>query len=157
VEVRPLAAEDRPWMEAFVAQRWAAETVVAHGVVHRPTELDGFVAVVGGERVGLLTFVVDGDRCEVVTIDSDRPGGGVGTALLAAVREAAVGAGCLCIWLITTNDNLDALRFYQRRGFSLVAVHRGAVARARALKAEIPEIGRYGIAIRDELELELLL
>ncbi|MGD8245715.1 MAG: hypothetical protein PVG25_02965 [Anaerolineae bacterium] len=59
------------------------------------------------------------------------------------------------IWLITTNDNLAALRFYQRRGFSLVAVHPGAVDQARTLKPEIPAIGHSGIPIRDEIELEL--
>jgi Acetyltransferase (GNAT) family len=66
-------------------------------------------------------------------------------------------AGCRRVWLITTNDNLRALRFYQRRGFRLVAVHPDALARSRELKPSIPEIGLDGIPLRDELELELLL
>jgi hypothetical protein len=57
--------------------------------------------------------------------------------------------------VITTNDNLDALRFYQRRGFRLAALHRGAVDDSRArLKPQIPPIGDHGIKLRDELELE---
>ena len=59
------------------------------------------------------------------------------------------------LWVITTNDNIDALRFYQRRGFCLVRVYRGAVDRSRAsLKPEIPAVGAYGIPLRDEIELE---
>jgi hypothetical protein len=50
---------------------------------------------------------------------------------------------------------VDALRFYQRRGFRLVALHPGAVDDSRRrLKPEIPELGEYGIPIRDELVLE---
>jgi hypothetical protein len=60
------------------------------------------------------------------------------------------------VWLVTTNDNLDALRFYQRRGLRLVAVHAGAVDEARRLKPEIARVGEYGIPIRDEIELELV-
>jgi hypothetical protein len=70
------------------------------------------------------------------------------------VVAAARAAGRTRVWLITTNDNLDALRFYQRRGFTLAALHRGAVARSRRLKPTIPEVGAHGIPIRDELELE---
>jgi len=75
--------------------------------------------------------------------------------LVAAVKRAAQETGCRRLWLITTNDNLDALRLYQRRGFTLAAVHPNAAAEARRLKPEIPLIGEYGIPIRDELELEM--
>jgi GNAT superfamily N-acetyltransferase len=78
----------------------------------------------------------------------------VGTALLDAVKRIALEAGCRRVYLTTTNDNLRALRFYQRRGFRLVAVYAGAVDRARAHKPQIPAIGMHGIPIRDEIELE---
>jgi len=82
-------------------------------------------------------------------------GVGAGTALIEAVGQLARQQGCTRLWVITTNDNVDALRFYQRRGFCLVAVHRGAVDRSRArLKPEIPAVGAYGIPLRDEIELE---
>jgi hypothetical protein len=77
----------------------------------------------------------------------------VGSALLAAVENHARADGFHRIWLITTNDNLDALRFYQRRGYVIAAVHSGAVDRARRLKPGIPEVGYYGIPIHDEVEL----
>ena len=73
------------------------------------------------------------------------------------VRAAAVAAGCRRLWLITTNDNLPALRFYQRRGFVLAALHRDAIAASRRLKPQIPLLGLDNIPIRDELELEMAL
>ena len=77
--------------------------------------------------------------------------------MLAAVAEEAVRRGARRLWLITSNDNLDALRFYQRRGMRLRAIHRDAIDQARLIKPSIPVVGNFGIAIRDELELELLL
>jgi Acetyltransferase (GNAT) family len=75
--------------------------------------------------------------------------------LIEAAAQLARRQGCTRLWVITTNDNVDALRFYQRRGFCLVRVHRGAVDRSRAtLKPEIPAAGAYGIPLRDEIELE---
>jgi hypothetical protein len=82
---------------------------------------------------------------------------GIGAALIEAVKGAAVGAGCERLWLITTNDNTHALRFYQKRGFALVALRANAVAASRQLKPEIPHLGNDGIPIRDEIELEVAL
>jgi GNAT superfamily N-acetyltransferase len=156
VTVRPLGAEDREWAQRALAELWG-ETVVSRGRVHDPAALPGFVAEVGGEHVGLVTYRIEGGDCEVVTIDAFPKGAGAGTALVDAVARAAHEAGCRRVWLITTNDNLRALRFYQRRGFRLVALHRDALDRSRELKPSIPEIGLDGIPLRDELELELRL
>ena len=84
-----------------------------------------------------------------------RPGRGIGSTLLEGVANEARRRGCRRLWLITTNDNLNAIRFYQRRGLRLVAVHAGAVDDARRLKPSIPLVGEDGIPIRDELEFEL--
>jgi ribosomal protein S18 acetylase RimI-like enzyme len=156
VTVRPLGEADREWVRTKLRELWDG-IVVGRGAVHDPSVLPGYVAENGGEPVGLLTYRIDGDECEVVTIDAFPEGVGAGTALLAAVAAAARDAGCRRVWLITTNDNLRALRFYQRRGFRLVAVHAGALDRSRELKPSIPEIGLHGIPLRDELELELTL
>ena len=155
--IRTLDADDRGWVRQFMIDRWGAPTVVGHGVVYEPDRLPGFAAYAGGALAGLLTYRIAGAACEIVTLDSLREGTGVATALIAAAEAAAQAAGCARLWLITTNDNLRALRFYQKRGFRMVAVHRGAVDRARALKPEIPLLGNDGIPLRDEIELELLL
>jgi ribosomal protein S18 acetylase RimI-like enzyme len=117
----------------------------------------GWLVERDGEAVGLLTYEVVGDQMEVMTIESWVERSGAGSALLAAAVDEARRAGCRRVWLITTNDNLRALRFYQRRGLRLVAVYPGAVAAARALKPSIPLVGQHGIQVTDELELELLL
>jgi len=99
--------------------------------------------------------MIDAGELEITAIASQSEGRGVGSALMATAVETARETGCRRVWLITTNDNLPALRFYQKRGFRLVSIHRGAVDYSRAkLKPEIPELGRHAIPIHDELELE---
>jgi ribosomal protein S18 acetylase RimI-like enzyme len=139
-----------------VSERWGAEIVVVHDTIYRPHELPGFVAIVEGRREGLLTYRMDGGDCEIVTLASRVEGRGVGTALIDSVIGEARRAEARRVWLITHNDNVDALRFYQRRGFRLVRVDQGAIDRARNLKPQIPEIGRDGIPMHDEVELELV-
>jgi len=157
VDVRPLNPEDRELVERILTESWGSTSVAAHGVLRDAARLPGFVALVGGDPAGLVTFHAAGDVWEVVTIDATTAGRGVGTALLRAIEAAARAAGARRLWLITTNDNTDALRFYQRRGFDLVALHRDTVTRSRAeLKPSIPLVDD-GIPIRHELELELIL
>jgi len=155
--LRSLQPVDSAWVARHVAEQWGSEIAVAHGAIYRPAELPGFVAEDEGEALGLLTYHIDGGACEIVTLDSQRAGQGIGAALIEAAEDAARQAGCRRLWLITTNDNTHALRFYQKRGFCLVAVHRDAVAASRAIKPEIPLIGNDGIPIRDEVELEMSL
>jgi DNA-3-methyladenine glycosylase I len=157
MNIRTLSPADRDWVARHVAEQWGAETVVAHGALYHPADLPGFVAELAGEVTGLVTFHLAGDACEIVTLDSLSEGQGIGTALIEAVKAAAGAAGCRRLWLITTNDNLHALDFYQKRGFRLVAVHPGAVDAARRLKPEIPLIGNDSIPIQDEIELEIVL
>ncbi|WP_432933287.1 GNAT family N-acetyltransferase [Microbispora sp. CA-135349] len=153
--VRPLAADEHAWVRDLFVERWGGVVSVSRGVAHDTTALPTFVAHLDGRPAGVATYRLDGRECELVTLDSLNEGVGVGTALVDAVARAAREAGAVRLWLITTNDNLRALRFYQRYGFDLVAVHRDAVARSRALKPSIPEIGLDGIPLRHELELEL--
>ncbi|MBI5651011.1 MAG: GNAT family N-acetyltransferase [Chloroflexi bacterium] len=154
VIIRPLTQDDRAWVREFIAQRWGAAIVVSRGIAHQPDELAGFVALDKGERVGLVTCDITDDACEIVTLDSTRPNVGVGTKLIRAVKDFARRAGCRRVWAITTNDNLSALRFYQKRGFALVAIYRNAVEQSRKLKPTIPLIGNDGIPVRDEIKVE---
>ncbi|MGQ0572234.1 MAG: GNAT family N-acetyltransferase, partial [Armatimonadota bacterium] len=111
--VRQVGPDDRGWVAQFITNRWGADRMVAHGAVYRPAELPGFVALEERERVGLLTYQVEGPACEIVSLDSTRPSRGVGSALIEAIKEAARRSRCSRVWLVTTNDNLNALRFYQ--------------------------------------------
>ncbi|MCA9521523.1 MAG: GNAT family N-acetyltransferase [Myxococcales bacterium] len=151
--VEPLSEADRTYMRDLAPDLYGSEIVVSRGIAHRVAELEGFCAWRGTRRMGIATYRIDGNRCELVTIDAYVQWHGIGSRLIAAVERAAEDAGCDSIWLITTNDNVDALRFYQRRGYRIAAAHLGAIEASRAIKPQIPHIGFYGIAIRDELEL----
>ena len=154
VAVRLVAEHDEAWVRETLESRWGDARVVSRGAVWDPGALPGLVAEADGRRVGLLTYRPGDGECEIVTLDALEQRRGIGTALVASVVDAARGSGLTRLWLITTNDNLDALRFYQRRGFTLAALHRGALEESRRLKPSIPEVGAFGIPIRDELELE---
>ena len=128
---------------------------MAHGVIYHPDTLDGFVAFDGDEWIGEVTYTFSDDECEIVSLDSLREGQGIGTKLINAVVDESKKRNCKRVFLITTNDNLHALGFYQKRGFELVAVHRGAVNESRKIKPGIPLIGMNNIPLRDEIELEM--
>ena len=145
----------RDWAAQVLRDYWGGVESVSRGRVVRADRLPALVALDAERPVGLATYSVEGEQCELVTLNSLAPG--AGTALLEAVAERARSAGCRRLWLITTNDNVDALRFYQRRGLRLAALHRDAMAQSRRLKPSIPELGVDGIPIRDEIELELTL
>lgn len=147
----------RPWAMELIAQEWGGVLMVTRGRVHSMRELPGFIALHHGEPVGLALYRLEGDECELMSLNSLVEGRGIGAALIEAVRRAAQNAGCRRLWLITTNDNLGALRFYQKRGFRLAALYPNALEDSRRLKPQIPLIGLEGIPLHDELELELKL
>ncbi|NIS82278.1 MAG: GNAT family N-acetyltransferase [Anaerolineales bacterium] len=157
INVRTKEQTDCEWVVDLLNTHWGAVRIVSRGRVHEADTLPGFVAELRGRRVGLLTYHIDGDDCEIVSLNSLVEGQRIGTTLMEAVSDEAKRAGCRRLWLITTNDNLPALRFYQKRNFRLVAVHTDAATEARKLKPEIPHEGVYGIPIRDEIELEMIL
>ncbi|MGH3736004.1 MAG: GNAT family N-acetyltransferase [Micromonosporaceae bacterium] len=157
LQIRAVGGADRDAVVRLLRDSWGSTIVIAHGVAYRADELPGLVASRDGTMAGLLTYHVDGDSLEVVTLDAVVRHAGVGSALLAAAVGVAREAGLTRIWLVTSNDNLDALRFYQRRGLRVTAVAPGAVDTARGLKPQIPLTGAYGIPLRDELTLELRL
>ena len=153
IEVRELAVQDRQWVHDFLLPRDAV-SVVTRGRVHQADQLPGFMALLDGAPGGLLTYHVAGDELEVVTLHTDPRRQGVGSQLLAAALDLAARRHCRRLWLITTNDNEPAIRFYQHRGMHLAAVHRGAIRESRKMKPQIPLIGLNGIPIEDELEFE---
>lgn len=158
MEVRSLDRGDQAWAEALVAGHFGSVRVVSQGHLHETTDLPCLADYDAEVPVGLLHYRLDdaGD-IEVVTLIAVRPRRGIGAALLGALVERAEAAGCRRVWLVTTNDNTAAQHFYRARGWTLVALHLGAVTSARALKPEIPLLGEGGVAIEDELEYELLL
>ncbi len=154
MKVRSRELVDRPAVEAFLAERNSAR-VARLGELVDPLGYPALVAEEDGRLLGVLTYVREREQCEILTLHASRQWRGIGSALVEAVERLAAQRGCTRLWVITTNDNVDALRFYQRRGFRLAALHPGAVDGSRArLKPEIPTVGDHGIPLRDEVELE---
>ena len=153
--IRPITLEDRPWIRSILSEHWGAIEIVSRGRIYTGDQLPGFIAHSRGSPIGLITYQIAGEQCEIITLDSMVPASGIGSALIARVRQEALAASCRRLWLITTNDNLPALRFYQKRGFQIVAIYPNAIDDLRRLKPSIPLIGLDGIPIRDEIELEI--
>ena len=154
IEVRPRQPEDDDYIRRSLIDFQAATAAAAHGELIDAMPLPGLVALLDGEPAGHLTYRPDESGWEVVTVVATRPGRGVGGGLMAALLDRARSAGVASVWLVTTNNNTTALRFYQRQGFDLIRLDRDAVTRSRQqLKPEIP-VHADGIAIRHELVLE---
>ncbi len=152
---RAIAAGDRPWLIRFLQEHWGDTTMVSRGRVFQADKLPGFVALMEHERVGVVLFDITGGECEIALLQSLVEQHGIGSKLIAMVSTIAQANACRRLWLITTNDNIHALRFYQKRGMRFVALYRDAVTAARKLKPSIPLIGSQGIPVRDEIELEM--
>jgi GNAT superfamily N-acetyltransferase len=153
-EIRIRRAADVPAVAAFL-ERHNSLRVARLDRLERPLEHPAVLAMDGGTVAGVLTYIIDASAMEILTLHAERQWGGCGTSLVRAAEQIAAASHCDRIWVITTNDNVDALRFYQRRGFRLAELRPGAVDRSRAgLKPEIPLVGAYGIPLRDELILD---
>ena len=155
VTVRRLEPADRPWLRGILDGRWGGPWQAYGGELVDAAGADGLIAT--GDRgtpAGILLHRPIPGGWEIVLLEAFAPGSGVGTALVEACATAARAAGASRLDVVTTNDNLRALGFYQRRGFRLVAARPGAVDEARRLlKPGIREVGEDGIPIRDELVL----
>ncbi|MFJ7738781.1 GNAT family N-acetyltransferase [Lysinibacillus sp. NPDC097287] len=142
----------------FFKAHWGSSEMVISSGIYDCSELDGFIVVNDeNEIIGLITYIIAFNECEIISLDCIEEGKGIGSALVQEVENLAVKKKCKIIKLITTNDNLLALKFYQKRGFYLSKILINAVEKARKLKPEIPLVGNDGIPIRDEIELEKLL
>ncbi len=150
--LRRLTPGDVPRLRQFWITHWGGEDMIVHGEVFRPEVLEGFVV---DDWSGLVTYSIRGSECEIISLDSLREGHGVGSQLINAVLEEARRQSCKRLVVSTTNDNLRALGFYQRRGFSLGKIRAGAVDEARKLKPGIPALGENEIPVHDEIELEM--
>jgi GNAT superfamily N-acetyltransferase len=129
-----------------MASEWGGRVQVRRG---EAVDVLAFAGLVAGDRAGMLTYALGDDgEGEILWLNAVHRFGGVGTALVDALPPARR-------WVVTTtNDNVDALRFYQRRGFRFLEVRVGAVDAARStLKPAIPLVGDHGIELHDEIEL----
>jgi len=122
--IRRLDANDLTRLREFWIENWGNDEMVSRGYVYHVEQLEGFVIEARNQWIGLVTYCIQQDECELVSIDSLQEGKGIGSQLVEAVIKQARQSNCTRLFLVTTNDNMNALRFYQKRGFELCALYR---------------------------------
>ena len=157
MDIRQIDEASRDRINAFIVRQWYTMQMVVHGESIDLGSADGYYACEGDEIVGLITYRTAGNEMEILSLDSFQEGRGIGTGLLETVVAEARETGIRRIMLVTTNDNLAALRFYQKRGFDMCRFCRNALDQARKIKPEIPLTGMDGIPLKHEIELEMVL
>jgi len=152
---RKIDQKDRLWIENFIKEHWGSDMIVVHNDSYFPSKLDGYIASLEDKKIGLITFLIKNLKCEIVSLNSVIENCGVGSNLMKLVEKEAKKKDCNEIWLVTTNNNLRAISFYQKIGYQLVAVFPNAVEQSRKIKPEIPLVAENKIPIRDELKFSL--
>ncbi len=155
ITIRKIKPSDINWIKKIFIDYWNGDFVVSKGKIHKPEELEGFIAEINNKKVGLVTFKLVRGKIEIVTLNSFLKRKGIGNSLLEKVIKLAKIKKVKIIWLITTNDNLNALKFWQKRGFNIVKIYPNAIKISRKIKPQIPLIGQNGIPLKDEIELEI--
>ena len=144
----------RQLVNIFLINNWYSTEINVRGEVIDGTKLDGFLLQEENKIIGLVTYTFFDDICEIVTLDSKRENIGIGTALLKQIEDVAIDNKCRKMRLITTNDNMRALQFYQKRGYCLTKLYPNAMDEVRRVKPNVPILGENDIPLRDEIELE---
>jgi GNAT superfamily N-acetyltransferase len=158
--IRPITSDTRELATTFIIREWQTAQIMIRGEIIDCSVIAGFVALdeFGKNVIGLATYIIRGDVCEIVSLNSERPRTGLGTALIDRIKQTAIANGCTILRLLTSNDNINAIGFYQKRGFDMVGLNLGAIDRERAsFKPEIPYIGQNGIPLHHEIDFAMKL
>ena len=155
--IKRISEQNRELVNEFIEEQWHTTKMIIRGSEIDMTTAEGLVIFEDNKIIGLITYMFYDDVMEILSLDSLREKQGIGTALLNETIAIAKEAECKKIVLITTNDNINAIRFYQKRGFDMAHLYRNALDVSRKLKPEIPLVGENDIPLRHELEFEFFL
>ena len=155
--ITPVTKDDSVWIKNFMTCNWGGEPLVIRSKKFFPSELPGLLVRDGENILGFLFYIIENAECEIIVFEIFEKFHGIGTAVLNELIQLAKAHRCQRIFLMTTNDNLDALRFYQRRGFHICRIHIDSITQSRKLKPTIGLVGDYNIPLRDEIDLEMIL
>ncbi len=152
--IERISNETRELVNQFFIDNWFSTDMSIRGEIIDGTKLDGFLLREENTIIGLVTYTFFDDICEIVSLDSKRENMGIGSVLLKEVEKIAKNNNSQKMRLITTNDNMRALQFYQKRGYCLTKLYINAMEEVRKIKPNVPALGDNGIPLRDEIELE---
>lgn len=155
IQIHEFENDDR--IGAFLTKHWGNDFIVSKGEIFYGKDLAGFMVLENDEIVGLLTYHLEDRSCEIVSLDSLTPNNGIGSSLIERIIDQAKSEKYSRLWLMTSNDNIDAMKFYQKRGFVFAAIHKNGIEQSRQLGQRIPILGSYGIPVLDEIEFEYTL
>lgn len=157
MELIPINGENRQQVNDLIRSLWYSTDIIVRGEVVDTSVLEGFTAMEQEEITGFITYRIQDGECEIMSLASIKENQGTGTSLINLVKETAKQQNCTKLKLITTNDNMNALKFYQKRGFDMIRVYPNAMDISRSIKPAIPLIGEYGIPLKHEIEFEMIL
>lgn len=149
--------ENRNMVNEFIIRQWYSTKMIVRGKEIDLSTANGVIALEDNQIKGLVTYMIHEDVCEIMSLDSLEQSKGIGTILIDHVIKISKKAQCRKIILITTNDNINAIRFYQKRGFDMTHLYHNALDLSRKLKPEIPLIGENNIPLRHEIEFQMIL
>lgn len=156
-KIERISTETRNLVNQFFIDNWFSTDMSVRGEIIDGTKLDGFLLQEDSKIIGLVTYKFYENICEIISLDSKKENIGIGSALLKEVEKVATDNDCKKMRLITTNDNMRALQFYQKRGYCLTKLYPNAMDEVRKIKPSVPELGDNDIPLRDEIELEKIL
>jgi GNAT superfamily N-acetyltransferase len=136
-----------------IIKGWGSDILVIRGIAYKANDLDGVLVYENSKIIGLGLYRIKND-CEIILLETFIQNKGIGTKILEKIKEIAKTKNCKRIWLITSNENINAIKFYQKRGFHISNIYLNAMEEARNIKPEIPKFSN-GIEIRDEIEFEI--
>ena len=153
MNIKEITDEYRGKIKSFFIEQWGSREMVISSGIYECDTLNGFFLEEHGQIIGLITYWVQANEVEIISLDSLKEGKGIGSKLLEKVEDFAKQSNFKVVSLLTTNDNLNALKFYQKRGYRITEIIQNAVNEARNLKPSIPLMGSEGIPLHDELKL----
>ncbi|QGM31305.1 GNAT family N-acetyltransferase [Bacillus sp. N3536] len=157
MSIKEITIVNREKVVSFFKEHWGSTEMVISTGVYQCDTLDGFIFEGTNQIIGLVTYVIKDNEMEIISLDSLQEGKGIGSSLIKSVEYIAKQKKIQVVSLVTTNDNLNALKFYQKRGYRITSVIPNGVIKARSLKPSIPLIGHEGIPLNDELILKKIL
>lgn len=155
--IEEITEKNRQSVNDILINEWEATDIIIRGKIIDGTKLDGFLAMKDNEIIGLITYMIENNECEIVSLNSFEENKGIATRLINIVKALAIKKNCTRLKLITTNDNIRGIEFYQKRGFVFANIYINAIENSRKLKPEIPLYADNGLPIRDEIEFEIKL
>jgi GNAT superfamily N-acetyltransferase len=157
VKIRLKNRNDNDRISTYLSNNWGGDFIISKGTCHSCEDLQGLIAEGDYSINGICLYLIVEDELEIVLIESFEENKGIGSILLKEIENVAVESNVKRIWLVTTNDNINAIRFYLNKGYCFRRIARNAIEEYRKIKPSIPKIGNYGIPIIDELEFEKII